>query len=79
MAVIAECRIGTNEDIIFYAHPIPDLNPTFYCNIVANDNIILNKAVRADITVPADPRTWEHNAVLPNASTITNILRLHVR
>ena len=79
MAVVAKCRVRTNENIIFYAHSIPNLNAALYCYIIANDNIVFNKAVRADIAVLADLCTRQHNAVLPNASSLANILRLHIR
>ena len=79
MPVVAEGRIGANKHIVADPHAIPQLYTAFYCNIVADYDIILYKGVRTDIAISADSRARQNHSKLPNARTIANRLRLNVR
>jgi hypothetical protein len=78
-SVIAECDIGSDEHIIPHAQSVPKLYAILDRHAIANDNIVLNETMRADVAFGTDPRAWEYHDKLPQSATVTNLDGLHIR
>src|SRR4029077_2561565 len=52
--VIRECCIGSNKDIVFDDHPVPQLDPGFHRDAVTDYCLIFNKHMVTDVAVLPD-------------------------
>ena len=77
--VVAQGDIWANEYIVANSQTIPQLNSTLDRHIVANDNIILDESVGADIAVTPNLCILQHNGELPDSRSIANLIGLNVR
>ena len=77
-AIIGERGIWPNEYIVAHPQTIPQLHPTFHRDAVANDHVVLDQAVRADVAVATDPGARQDDDKLPDAGAGTDGLRLNV-
>ena len=64
--VVGERHIGSNEDIILKGHAIPELNATFNRDAISDNDVVLNKNMRADIAVSTDLSATQYDAELPD-------------
>ena len=78
MFVISKDDIGTNKHIVTHTHTIPQLHAALDGAAVANDDVILNQAMRADVAVSADLGTGQYNDRLRDARTCTDLAGLNV-
>ena len=77
-SVIGERSIRTDEYIVTYAQAIPQLHTAFYSDAVANNNIVLNQTVRANIAVLPNLCTGQNNDKLPDAGVRPNFSGLNI-
>jgi len=70
--IICESRIWPNKNIVINPQTVPYLNTAFYCNSVANHNIVLNKYMIANITIASDCSPRKDVSKSPNARTISD-------
>lgn len=63
--VVCKCDIWSNENVVLQGDSVVEMYAVLYSDIVPNDNIVLDKAVRADIAVRADYCIGKNDAVLP--------------
>jgi hypothetical protein len=66
MHVIGEGDIGADKDIVSESNTIPKLHSALDGHPVANDYIIFNKTMGADITISTNLSTFKYNTKLPN-------------
>ena len=69
---VGKGHIGADKNIVTNAQTVPQLHVTFDSDAVANDNVELNQAVLANITVFAYLVTGLHNDELPDARACAN-------
>lgn len=65
--VIGKRDIGTDKNIVFNPHPIPELDTALDCYPVADYHVILNKYVVADVAVLPYPGTRQNMRKSPNS------------
>ncbi len=76
--VVGEGDIGADEDVILDAQAIPKLHARFHRDAVADDHVVLNEDVGANVAVGADASVAEDYDELPDAGVGTNLIRLDV-
>lgn len=65
--IVGEGHIGTDENIVFNAQPVPQLNTRLNRNPVANDDIVFDKHMCADVAIGTNAGTGQDDNELPNA------------
>lgn len=75
--IIAERYVWPDEYIVADAKSVPELDSALHGHTIANDDIVFDEAVRADIAVGSDFRAFQYDDVLPNARSFTDRRRLH--
>jgi hypothetical protein len=71
--IIGKGGIGSDEDVIADAQAVPELNPAFDGDTVADDDIIFNEDVGTDVAVRSDSGLGEHDDKLPDAGAVSNV------
>ncbi len=69
MQVVCKSHVWSDENIVFDPQSIPELHATLDGDVIADHNVILDKHVRADVTVGADLCARQYHAKLPDART----------
>lgn len=70
--IIHKSDSRTYKYVIFYANPVPNINTTFYCNIVSNNHIIFYKTMCIYITVISENCVRQYYCILPDYSAISD-------
>jgi hypothetical protein len=65
--VVGKRHIRTHEHIILQPQPIPHLHARLNRHPVADDHVILDQDMRADVAVGADAGVGKDDDELPNA------------
>ena len=78
MAVVCEADLRAHEDVVLDRDTVADRNERLHGHAVAYHDVVLDEAVRADVAAAADLRIGQYHHVLPNASAVAYVLRLHV-
>lgn len=78
-SIIGKCHVRADTNSVFQNKTVPQLDPTFYGNVVANNNVVLNKTVGANVAACTNPRTRQNDAELPNLRPFPYVLCLNVR
>jgi hypothetical protein len=55
------------------------LDTTLNCHFVAEDDVVFNEAVRADVAAVADACIRKDNTILPDPSPRADMLSMHFR
>jgi len=73
VAVIGECCIWADENVISYSSAIPDLHAGFNRDVIANKYITLYQGMCANVAVSANTRTLQNDYELPNSRPLSNL------
>ena len=71
--VIDKRHIRPHKHIVLQPQPIPHLHAKLHRHPVADDHVILDQNVRADIALRANPRAWQDDHKLPDASVGSDV------
>ena len=76
--IIGESYVRADEDIVLDRNTIPQLDAALDRNAITYPNVVLYKAVRANVAVSPDLGVREDHAVLPDACTIPDLAGLNI-
>ena len=75
--VVGEGGIRTDENVVFQPYPVPDLHSAFYGDAIADNHVIFNKSVIANVTIHANCRARKHVSEGPDAGSFPHGLGFH--
>lgn len=78
IGVVGKSNVGADEDIVLYAQTVPEQSSRLYRNSIADDDIVLNEHVRANIAIGTDAGVREDDYELPDARIRTNVQGLYI-
>lgn len=78
MQVVGEGGVRPDKDIVLDSQTIPKIDAIFQRYAVADDDIIFDEALRADVAVVANPGARQHDDELPDARAIADPVGLNV-
>ena len=70
--IVRECCVGPDENVVFDVDSVPELNAAFDRYPIADDDIVFDKGVVADITFRTNVRTRQDMGKCPNAGIISD-------
>lgn len=77
--VVGERDVRADEDIVLDAQAIPELHPALDRGAVADDHIVFDENLRADVAVTADPGPGQDDDELPEGAARADPGGVHIR
>jgi hypothetical protein len=77
VSIVRKCGVGTDEDIVFEMYAVPKLDPAFYGDTVAYDDIVLDKGVVADVAIRPDAGAGQYVSESPDSGSLPDVFRFH--
>ena len=75
--IVGEDCVGTDEHSIAEAHPIPNSDPILNHNLIADNYLILNVTVFADVALAANSRSSHYVRKGPDAGALSDPTGIH--
>lgn len=79
VSVIAKYRIRPDEDIVLNHGTVIEFYPVLDGAVIADDHVVLDEDMRADIAVCSYDGFRQYHTELPNVGVFADVLRLNVR
>ena len=76
--VVSKRYIWTDKDAVLERDSVPKLDTTFDRHTVTDDDLVLDEAVRADVSVATNYGSWQDHHVLPDPGSLANLFRLNI-
>lgn len=76
--IVGEVNVEADEDVVFDAKAVPELNAGLHRHTVSDDDVILDEYVRADIAVGTNAGVGEDDYELPDTGVKPDMVGLYV-
>ncbi len=69
VSIVGKGYIRSDKDIVFQRDSVPDLNPAFNGNTIADNSTPFYEAMRANVTVGSNSGLWQNDTKLPDTGS----------